>query len=203
MSERTVFRIDDEAVNGYRLLTAVVVPRPIAWVSTLDADGRGNLAPHSFFSVASADPPTVMFTSVGRKDTVRNVAATGEFTISVAPASMLEQVNDSSAPFEHGEDEAEHLGVAMSPSSLVAPPRVRDSPAALECRLDRFVEVGSNTVVLGTVVAVDVATEALDGDHPTMEHLQPLSRLGREEWGRPPEVFTIARPSSVEDTHRR
>ncbi|GGF34786.1 flavin reductase [Marmoricola endophyticus] len=202
MDERTTFRIGDEGVDGYRLLTALVVPRPIAWVSTLDESGRGNLAPHSFFSVASADPPTVMFTSVGHKDTVRNVTATGEFTISVATAGMLQEVNDSSAPFEHGEDEAQALGVAMAPSHLVAPPRVRDSPAAIECRLDRLVEVGSNTVVLGTVLGVDVATDALDGSHPTMAALQPLSRLGRDEWGRPPEVFSIERPASVEDTRR-
>lgn len=202
MDERTLFRIGDDGVDGYQLLTAVVVPRPIAWVATLDEQGRGNLAPHSFFTVASADPPTVLFTSVGHKDTVRNVAATGEFTISVATESLLDAVNDSSAPFDHGDDEARALGLAMSPSHLVAPPRVRDSPAAIECRLDRLVEVGSNTVVLGTVLAVDVASGALDGSHPTMAALAPLSRLGRNEWGRPPEVFTIDRPASVEDTRR-
>lgn len=203
MDERTHFRIGDDGVNGYKLMTALVVPRPIAWVATLDDQGRGNLAPHSFFSVASADPPTVMFTSVGHKDTVRNVVATGEFTISIASSPLLEQVNDTSAPFESGDDEAEALGVVMAPSTHVAPPRVRDSPASIECRLDRLVEVGSNTIVLGTVLGIDVATAALDGSHPMMEHLMPLSRLGRNEWGQPPEVFTVERPRTVDDTHRR
>lgn len=196
---RTEFRIGDEGVNGYRLLTALVVPRPIAWVSTLDAEGHGNLAPHSFFSVASADPPTVLFTSVGRKDTVANVEATGEFVVSVASAPLLHAVNDSSAPFEHGDDEATELGLRMEPSVLVAPPRVADSPASIECRLDRLVEVGSNVVVLGTVVMVTVRDEVLDGQHPMMEHLQPLSRLGRNEWGMPPEVFRLDRPRTVDD----
>jgi flavin reductase (DIM6/NTAB) family NADH-FMN oxidoreductase RutF len=196
---RTEFRIGDEGVNGYRLLTALVVPRPIAWVSTLDAEGRGNLAPHSFFTVASADPPTVLFTSVGRKDTVANVEATREFVVNVASAPLLHAVNDSSAPFEHGDDEATELGLRMEQSVLVAPPRVADSPASIECRLDRLVEVGSNVVVLGTVVMVTVRDEVLEGQHPLMEHLQPLSRLGRNEWGMPPEVFRLDRPRTVDD----
>lgn len=196
---RTVFRCDDPEVNPYRLLTAVVVPRPIAWVSSLGADGVGNLAPHSFFSVASSDPPTVMFTSVGDKDTLRNVRETGEFVVSVASAPLLHWVNDSSAPFEHGADEAEELGIAMEPSVEVAPARVAASPASIECRLDRLVEVGSSTVVLGTVVLVTVVEDALEGSHPMMERLMPLSRLGRNEWGLPPEVIRLDRPRTVDD----
>ena len=196
---RTEFRIGDEGVNGYRLLNSLVVPRPIAWVSTLDAHGRANLAPHSFFSVASSDPPTVMFTSVGDKDTLRNVRETGEFVVSVASAPLLHWVNDSSAPFEHGADEAAQLGIAMEPSVEVAPARVAASPASIECRLDRLVEVGSSTVVLGTVVLVTVVDDALDGSHPMMERLMPLSRLGRNEWGLPPEVIRLDRPRTVDD----
>lgn len=196
---RTEFRISDPDVNGYALLNSLVVPRPIAWVSTLDAHGRGNLAPHSFFSVASADPPTVMFTSVGRKDTVRNVEATGEFVVNVASAPMLHAINDSSAPFDPEVDEATRLGITMEPSVTVAPPRVADSPASIECRLHRMVEVGTNVVIMGTVTMVTVRTEALEGDHPAMEHLQPLSRLGLNEWGLPPEVIRLDRPRSPGD----
>ena len=197
--DRTEFRIGDEDVNGYALLNSLVVPRPIAWVSTLDADGVPNLAPHSFFNVASADPPTVMFTSVGDKDTLRNVRETGEFVVSIASAPLLHAINDSSAPFEHGSDEAEELGIAMEPSVAVGPPRVAASPASIECRLDRLVEVGTSTVVLGRVVLVTVADAALDGSHPTMEGLLPLSRLGRNEWGLPPEVIRLDRPRTVDD----
>src|ERR1700712_4010401 len=131
---RTVFDTGDADVNAYRLLTALVVPRPIAWVSTLDADGRGNLAPHSFFTVASGRPPVVLFSSLGRKDTVRNIEETGEFVVCFTSEALLDQVNDTSAPFEHGDDEAAQLGIATEPSATVAPPRVVDSPASIECR---------------------------------------------------------------------
>ncbi|MDQ6641422.1 MAG: flavin reductase family protein [Actinomycetota bacterium] len=197
---RTEFRMGDPGVNGYALLNSLVVPRPIAWVSTLDSEGRGNLAPHSFFSVASADPPTVMFTSVGRKDTVRNVAATGEFVVNIASAPMLHAINDSSAPFDPDVDEARRLHINMEPSVTVAPPRVADSPASIECRLHRMVEVGrSSVVVMGEVALVTVRDEVLQGNHPAMEHLQPLSRLGRNEWGLPPEVIRLDRPRSADD----
>ena len=105
-AHRTVFDPADPDVNPYRLLTGLVVPRPIAWVSTLDAEGRGNLAPHSFFTVASGRPPVILFSSLGRKDTVRNIEETGEFVVSFSSEALLEQVNNSSAPFEHGDDEA-------------------------------------------------------------------------------------------------
>src|SRR6478752_1003236 len=94
---RTVFDPADPEVNPYRLLTGLVVPRPIAWVSTIDAEGRGNLAPHSFFTVASAHPPIVQFTSVGTKDTLRNVLATGEFVVNLASRANLNEINASSA----------------------------------------------------------------------------------------------------------
>ncbi len=196
---RTVFRCDDPEVNPYRLLTAVVVPRPIAWISTLGADGVGNLAPHSFFSVACASPPIVSWTSVGAKDTLANVLATGEFVVNLATRALLEQVNNSSAAFGPDVDEAAELGVALEPSDLVAPPRVADSPASIECVLHSTQELGNSTLVLGRVVAITVRDEALVAGRPAMEHLQPLSRLGGDEWGLPPEVFSIRRPGRPSD----
>ena len=103
----------DEDVDAYRLLTALVVPRPIAWVSTVSRDGVGNLAPHSFFTVACARPPIIQFTSVGNKDTLRNVEATGQFVVSMASLPMLALTNGSSAPFEPEVDEAAAVGVKM------------------------------------------------------------------------------------------
>ncbi len=175
------------------------MPRPIAWVSTVDAEGHGNLAPHSFFTVASGRPPVVLFSSLGRKDTVRNVEETGEFVISFSSESLLEQVNASSAPFEHGDDEAEELGIATEPSATVAPHRVAASPASIECRLDRIVEVGHAFVVFGAVTAITVVDDALVDGLPAMDRLRPVSRLGGPEWGRPPEVFRMTRPTSPED----
>jgi flavin reductase (DIM6/NTAB) family NADH-FMN oxidoreductase RutF len=196
---RTVFRCDDPDVNPYRLLTAVVVPRPIAWISTLDAAGVGNLAPHSFFSVACASPPIVSFTSVGDKDTLANVLATSEFVVNLATRSMMDQVNNSSARFGPEVDEAAALGVALEPSDTVAPPRVADSPASLECRLHSTHKLGNSTLVLGTVLAITVDDAALVDGSPAMEHLQPLSRLGGDEWGLPPEVVAVRRPQRPED----
>lgn len=198
--ERREFRCDDESVNAYKLLTAIVVPRPIAWVSTIGPDGVGNLAPHSFYSVACADPPIVCFTSVGNKDTLRNVRATGEFVVNVASADLLGAVNDTSAPYDPDVDEAGDLGLELAPSTTVAPPRLAHSPAALECTLHSTHELGNSVLVLGDVRLVSVHTSALDGDHPTMEALKPLSRLGRDEWGHPPEVFRLTRPRTPDET---
>jgi flavin reductase (DIM6/NTAB) family NADH-FMN oxidoreductase RutF len=199
---RTVFRCEDPQVNPYKLLTALVVPRPIAWISSLDAAGVGNLAPHSFFNVACANPPIVSFTSVGDKDTLANVRATGEFVVNLASEPLLRQVNDTSARFGADVDEAEALGIALEPSALVAPPRVVDSPASLECTLHSSHELGDSTLVLGRVVAISVLDAALVDGHPAMEHLRPVSRLGRDEWGLPPEVVSVTRPNRPEDIGR-
>src|SRR6476661_6834871 len=199
---RTVFRAEDPEVNPYRLLTALVVPRPIAWISSLDADGVGNLAPHSFFNVACANPPIVSFASVGGKDTLANVEATREFVVNLASEPLMRQVNDSSARFGPEVDEAEALGIALEPSDLVAPPRVVDSPASLECVLHSTHELGDSTLVLGRVVAITVQSEVLVDGHPAMERLRPVSRLGRDEWGLPPEVVSVQRPQRPEDVGR-
>lgn len=191
---RRVFAIDDPSTSPYPLLTALVVPRPIAWVSTLSADGVGNLAPHSFFTVACADPAVVQFTSIGRKDTLRNIEETGEFTISLACEELMDQVNATSASFGPEVDEAAASGVAMEPSETVAPPRVRASPASIECRLRQVVDLGTSWLVLSTVTAITVVESALDGSHPMMSALRPVSRLGRDEWGLPPEVVARERP---------
>jgi flavin reductase (DIM6/NTAB) family NADH-FMN oxidoreductase RutF len=196
---RTVFDPNAEDVNAYRLLTHLVVPRPIAWVSTLDADGHGNLAPHSFFTVASGRPPVVLFSSLGRKDTVRNIEETGEFVVCFSSESLLDQVNASSAPFEHGDDEAEQLGITTEPSQTVRPPRVAGSPASIECRRERIVEVGSAYVVFGLVTAITVRDDVLQDGLPAMDLLRPVSRLGGDEWGRSPEVFHLRRPQKPED----
>jgi flavin reductase (DIM6/NTAB) family NADH-FMN oxidoreductase RutF len=196
---RTVFHTDDPDVRAYPLLTALVVPRPIAWISTLSADGVGNLAPHSFFSVACANPPIVSWTSVGRKDTLANVLATGEFVVNVASLPDLDRVNDSSAAFDAADDEAVALDIAMEPSDRVAPLRVAGSPASLECTLHSTIELGDSVLVLGDVVAITVDSDVLVDGHPEMARLRPVARLGRDEWGLPPEVVSTPRPRTPAD----
>ncbi|MBD8870397.1 flavin reductase family protein [Nocardioides donggukensis] len=200
---RRVFDVADPDVAPYPLLNSLVVPRPIAWISTVSEAGVGNLAPHSFFTVACTRPPIVQFTSVGSKDTLRNVLGTGECVVNVAARPLLEQVNGSSAPFDDAVDEADWLGVEMEPSARVAVPRVAASPAAIECTLHSTIELGDSTVVLLDVVAITVQESALEGDHPAIGRLEPLSRLGLNEWGLPPEVIAVDRPRRPSDVPRR
>ncbi|OIJ68130.1 flavin reductase family protein [Streptomyces mangrovisoli] len=178
----------------YRLLTSVIVPRPIAWVSTLSADGRtANLAPHSFFTVASTDPPIVQFTSVGRKDSLRNVEATREFVVNFAPEPLLEQINATATDFPRSEGEFDAVGVEREPSSRVAPPRVAASPVALECTLHATLGLGDSTVVFGRVVHAVVSADVLADGRPDIRLLRPLSRLGGNEWGTIGQVHDLAR----------
>ncbi|GAA4884553.1 flavin reductase family protein [Kitasatospora terrestris] len=178
----------------YRLLTAVVVPRPIAWVSTVSPDGfTANLAPHSFFTIACVEPPIVQFTSVGRKDTLRNVEASGEFVVSFAPEELFEQINATGTDFPAGEGEFEAVGIRPEPSLLVKPPRVAASPVALECRLHSTVRLGDSTVVFGRVVHAAVDDSVLVDGHPEITRLRPLSRLGRNQWGTTAGIREIAR----------
>jgi flavin reductase (DIM6/NTAB) family NADH-FMN oxidoreductase RutF len=169
----------------YRLLTAVVVPRPIAWVSTVSAAPlfTRNLAPHSFFTVACVEPPIVQFTSVGRKDTLVNVEATREFVVNFASEPMFEQINETATDFPHGVDEFEVVGVAREPALRVKPPRVAGAPVALECRLHSTLCLGDSTVVFGEVLHAAVNEDVLVDGHPEIELLRPLSRLGKNEWG--------------------
>jgi flavin reductase (DIM6/NTAB) family NADH-FMN oxidoreductase RutF len=196
---RTEFTPDQPGLNFYKLMTAVVVPRPIAWVTTLSAEGVVNLAPHSFYTVACARPPIVMFSSVGRKDTLRNVRATGELVVNLATAPLLEQVNNSAARFAPDQSEPAQLGITMEPSSTVKPPRVAGSPVSIECTLHSTTELGDSTMVLGDVRAITVDDAVLVDGHPEFARLDPLARLGKEEWALHAEVVSVVRPRTPED----
>ena len=182
----------------YRLLTAVVVPRPIAWVSTRSAAGVDNLAPHSFFTVSCVDPPMVQFTSVGKKDSLRNAVDTGEFVVCMATEPQFEQINATATNFPTGISEFAAVGLTAEPSAMVAPPRVAESPVALECRLEHALELGDSTIVIGRVVHGVVDPDVLDGDLaggglPAIDKLRPLARLGRNQWSTIGEVLDITR----------
>lgn len=192
---REIFRPGGPGPSFYGVLTSLVVPRPIAWISTVSEDGVGNLAPHSFFSVASSAPPVVTFTSMGMKDTLRNVLATGEFTISVTPHALMDEVNRTSASFDPDVDEAEAVGLRMEPSEVVRPPRVAASPASLECRLHSTHEIGDGVLVLGEVVCATADPAVLVDGLPATDLLQPVSRLGGSDWGLPPQVVGVDRPA--------
>jgi flavin reductase (DIM6/NTAB) family NADH-FMN oxidoreductase RutF len=184
---------ESEAGAFVAALKSIVVPRPIAWVSTVSEDGVANLAPHSFFTVASQLPPIVQFTSIGRNDSLRNAVATGEFTVSLANREMFEQVNASGTNYPPEVDEFEVLGIEPEPSEFVKPPRVAGSPASIECITESTVEFEHSVVVFGRVVGLAIDERVLDGDHPDIGRLKPLARLGRNEWSEIGEILEIAR----------
>jgi flavin reductase (DIM6/NTAB) family NADH-FMN oxidoreductase RutF len=179
----------------YRVLNSVVVPRPIAWVTSRSAEGVVNLAPHSFYTVACVDPPVVQFTSVGRKDSLRNVEATGEFTVSLTPEWLFEQVNATGTDFPPGVSEAAECGVRLEPGERVSVPRVAESPVAVECTLHSTLRLGDSTVVFGRVQVISVAESAVRDGRPRIEELKPLARLGGNEWSTIGEVKEIKRIS--------
>ena len=188
--------IDPQAVGSgafYRFMTSVIVPRPIAWVATRSPEGVDNLAPHSFFTVSSVDPPVVQFTSVGRKDSLRNVESTGEFVVCLTPAKLFEQINATGTDFPAGESEFAAVGLEPEPSATVAPPRVAASPVALECVLQTLVSFGSSTVVMGRVQHAVVDEAVLRDGRPAIDLLDPTARLGAIEWGRVADVREITR----------
>ena len=189
-------RFDPEQMEPrafYRVMNSVVVPRPIAWVCSRSADGVLNLAPHSFYTVACVVPPVVQFTSVGRKDSLRNVEATGEFTVSLTPEALFEQINATGTDFPPGTSEAEACGVRLEPSDVVGVPRVAESPVAVECALHSTLRLGDSTVVFGRVRAITVWETAVRDGRPRIEELHPLARLGGNEWSTLGEIKEIAR----------
>jgi flavin reductase (DIM6/NTAB) family NADH-FMN oxidoreductase RutF len=186
MGEWRVARRDfDPAVLGrkvYSLLTSVVVPRPIAWVSTRSAAGVDNLAPHSFFTVAGVDPGIVQFTSVGRKDSLRNAVATGEFVVSMCTEPLMELVNLTGTDYPPDVSEFDAVGLTREPSLRVAPFRVAESPVAIECRLADTKVFGECTLVFGEVVHIAVDESVLRDNRPAVDLLRPVARLGAQEW---------------------
>lgn len=179
----------------YFFLNSVVVPRPIAWVSSRSASGVDNLAPHSFFTVSSADPPIVQFTSVGRKDSLNNIEHTSEFVVCLAPARLMEQINASATDFPPEVSEFDAVGLKREASLTVAPPRVAASPVALECALHATVSFGSSTVVMGRVQHAAIDEQAMRDGRPAIDLLQPTSRLGGNQWAQLGQVDEITRIS--------
>lgn len=192
---RTDFSPDDLGPRRfYGLLTAAIVPRPIAWVSSVSEDGVDNLAPHSFFTVACVSPPIVQFTSVGRKDSLRNIEATREFVVSLTPEPLFDEVNRTGTNYPADVSEFDAVGLGREPSTRVRPPRVAASPVALECVLHGTVGLGDSWIVLGRVVHAAVHSDVLADDGlPDVDRLLPLSRLGRNEWGTRGEVRRVDR----------
>jgi flavin reductase (DIM6/NTAB) family NADH-FMN oxidoreductase RutF len=181
---------------------AIVAPRPIGWISTVDAEGRVNLAPYSFFNGVSSRPPMVYFSSEGRKDSLANIEATGEFVCNFVSMALAHAMNETAATLPHGTDEMALAGLAPAPSRLVRPPRVAAAPAALECRVAQVLNVHNaagkalNTwMVIGEVVGVHIDPAFLkDGIFDTAA-AHPVARCGyRGDYADVSAIFEMVRP---------
>lgn len=187
--------------DASRLFLSVVVPRPIAWVSSMGADGTINLAPFSFFNAIAVNPPTVLIAIGERrgepKHTLRNIRETGEFVISLADQSLAEAMNQTSGDWEYGQSEFEIAEVAMAASESVKPPWVALAPIAMEVKLTQIIPVAgtTSTLVLGHILRYHIHDGLLrpDGLVDALK-LQPLSRLGGEEYASIGKVFSLKRP---------
>jgi flavin reductase (DIM6/NTAB) family NADH-FMN oxidoreductase RutF len=182
---------------------ALVSPRPIGWISTLDAQGRANLAPYSFFNAVADAPPMVVYSNNGRKtgrdegkDTLANVRATGEFVANIVRADMRDAMNASSRSWAADEDEFRMAGVDPAPCAVVAAPRVAGAPASLECRLWRIVELpgADNHLVVGEVVGIHIDDAVILDGKVDVTRYAPMARLGYRDYCAVTEVFTLARP---------
>jgi flavin reductase (DIM6/NTAB) family NADH-FMN oxidoreductase RutF len=191
-------------LDVYHTLVGVVTPRPIAWVTTVSANGTVNLAPFSFFNLFGANPPVVAFSPTNKrdgskKDTLRNVEATGEFVVNASVASLAETINLTSRELPPDHSEVELAGLHTTPSGKVKPPRVTEAPAALECRLLQVVPVGAGAIaanlVIGEVVLIHVADEVLDANgRPDPRKLRTVARLGGDFWCHTTNLFELKRP---------
>lgn len=187
--------------DGYRLLISVVIPRPVAWVSTIGLDGTLNLAPFSFFNAVGGTPPTVMF-SIGQregqtKDTLRNVQETGEFVVNIADHALAEAMVQTSGEWLYDVNEFEMANLEMAGSVEVKPPRVAHAPAAMEAKVTQIVPVEGtdSTMVLGRVVHYHLREGLLRPNGLVDANLlKPVARLGGNEYATLGEVFAMLRP---------
>ncbi len=179
---------------------ALVAPRPIGWISSLSADGIVNLAPYSFFNGVSDRPPFVMFSSSGRKDSLVNIEATGEFACSLATYELKDQMNATSAAAGPEVDEMELAGLTPALCKLISPPRVAESPVALECRhfktIPRPGKDGGEgyIVIIGHVVGIHIDEAVIVDGKVDVTRLRPIARLGYMDYSVVDVVFSMERP---------
>lgn len=191
-------------LDTYKLLIGAIVPRPIAFVSTLSPDGIPNLAPFSFFTAVSANPPVICFCPMRRrgplphKDTLHNITRTREFVVNVVSEEFAEQMNITSGEYPPEVNEFEAAGLTALASDLVKPPRVKESHVQMECKLYLLIEVGggdgSGNLVLGEVVRFHIEDQYFDDFRIDPGKLRPIGRMGGTTYTRTTDRFDMTRP---------
>jgi flavin reductase (DIM6/NTAB) family NADH-FMN oxidoreductase RutF len=186
-----------------------VAPRPIGWISSLDAQGRPNLAPYSFFNLLSSDPPIVAFSSTGRKDSMTNAEAIGEFVVNLATRPLAERMNRTSAPVRAGIDEFRLAGLTPSPSRMVRPPRVAESPAALECSVTQVIDLvdtggvsSGRWLVAGEVVGVHIDDRLLRDGFVDILAARTIARCGYRDYAEVTAIFPMPPPAAAPGMER-
>ncbi len=205
---RTLNPSEQSPQDTYKLLVGAVVPRPIAFVSSMDEKGVRNLAPFSFFTVASANPPIVCFCPMVRggaknnlqptKDTLRNIIATREFVLNIVSEEFAEKMNACSAEVSPEVDEFELSGLTPLDSELIRPPRVAESHVQMECRLEQIVHVSTEplggSIVLGEVLRFHIRESLLDNFKIDPEQLNAIGRMAGATYARTRDRFEMERP---------
>ncbi len=181
--------------DAYHLMNAAIAPRPVAWVSTVSADGVPNLAPHSYTTVFATDPPVIGFVSVGRKDSLNNAEATREFVLNIASQALLERLNLTAANFPADEDEFRWANLTRVPSDIVTPPRVGEAPVSFETRVHDIIRIGNCSLVLGEVVRVHVARDIWRDGRIDPGLLDPVLRLSGSMFAELGKTFDLRRPT--------
>jgi flavin reductase (DIM6/NTAB) family NADH-FMN oxidoreductase RutF len=180
---------------------ALIVPRPIGWVSTMSQTGAVNLAPYSFFNGVSEKPPMIVVSSNGRKDSLTFAEETGEFVWNMATFDLREAMNETSAPLPRGQSEFDYAGLETAPSRKVAPPRVARSPAALECKVSEILHLKDmsgtltdNYLIFGQVVGVHIDAAFIKDGLVDTAAMRPIARCGYFDYAVVDEVFAMPRP---------
>jgi len=190
--------------EAYPWLISAIIPRPIAWVSTISAGGATNLAPFSFFQGICANPPTLMFSVLNdrtgrKKDSTVNIEQVPEFVVNLVPYALREPMNLSSTALPHGESEFDRFSIATAPSTHVRPPRVAQSPVSFECKLARLVQIGEGPLAgnafFGTVLCAHVNEAVLTDGAIDPRKLDTIGRMGGEAYSRTTDLFTLPRPA--------
>ncbi len=185
---------DDWSVREfYQLMTALVIPRPIGWISTLSPSGVRNIAPYSYFNLMGSDPFYVAFGSTGVKDSVSNLREVPEFVANIVTMHVLEKMNFTSTDFPRDEDEFEWAGLTPVPSAKVRPPRVGEAKAHLECELVQIVSDRNTHIVLGRIVHAHVAPSVWKDGRVDARLLDPVCRLSGSGYASLGELFSVQR----------
>jgi flavin reductase (DIM6/NTAB) family NADH-FMN oxidoreductase RutF len=194
---------DLEQTAIYKLLTGIVIPRPIGWISTISEDGINNLAPFSYFNAVGDDPPHVMFSTVhsnnSNKDTLNNVLATKQFVVNMVTEDLAEQMNRTSQPIPANESEFELAGLTPIASSLVLPPRVKECKITMECEMVHHYQLensktGGATIVIGKIVLFHIDESVLlDNYKINLETYKPIARLAGSNYSKLGDIFSIKR----------